>query len=87
MDPAQAPHPGEGLDGPEDGHGAPLDATAAWENYRGLSFHTLMTIVVSIGFGALNSDQDALMAEILNRSVAALDRLDYPAWLEALPKP
>ena len=49
--------------------------------YRGFTFHTLMTIVVSIGFGALNEDQDALMTEILKRSVAAVQRVDYAEWL------
>lgn len=56
----------------------------AWTDYRGLSFHTLMTIVVSIGFGAMNKEQDALMAEILKRAVAAAERVDYSGWLEAL---
>ena len=40
-----------------------------------------MTIVVSIGFGALNEEQDALMTEILRRAVAAIQRVDYPGWL------
>ena len=40
-----------------------------------------MTIVVSIGYGALNAAQDALMAEVLKRNVAATLRLDYVGWL------
>ena len=40
-----------------------------------------MTIVVAIGFGALNEKQDALMAKILQRSVAAVQRVDYAGWL------
>jgi len=63
-------------------YGAPLDEAQAWEEYRGLSYHALMTIVVSIGLGALNEEQDALMAEILRRAVAAQQRLDYPGWLD-----
>jgi hypothetical protein len=41
-----------------------------------------MTIIVSIGFGALNEEQDALMAEILHRSVVATARVDYAGWLQ-----
>ena len=41
-----------------------------------------MTIVVSIGFGALNEQQDQLMVEILRRAVAAVERVDYAGWLE-----
>ena len=62
-------------------HGAPVDAEQSWQEYRAFTFHTLFTIVVSIGFGALNEEQDALMAEILGRAVAAAQRVDYPGWL------
>jgi len=63
-------------------HGAAIDPNQAWQEYRSFTFHTLMTIVVSIGFGALNEQQDRLMAEILERCVAALQRVDYAGWLE-----
>jgi hypothetical protein len=62
-------------------HGAPVDAAQTWQEYRAFTFHTLFTIVVSIGFGALNEEQDVLMAEILRRAVAAAQRVDYPGWL------
>ena len=62
-------------------YGEPIDAVQAWQDYRSFSFHALMTIVVSIGFGALNEEQDALMLEILRRAVAASERLDYAGWL------
>jgi len=62
-------------------HGAPLEPSVAWQEYRGFTFHTLMTIVVSIGFGALNEQQDALMREVLRRAVAAVERVDYRGWL------
>ncbi|MEZ5570308.1 MAG: phosphotransferase [Halioglobus sp.] len=62
-------------------HGAPIDPDDAWQEYRAFSFHTLFTIVVSIGFGALNEDQDTLMTEILERAVAAVQRVDYAGWL------
>jgi hypothetical protein len=63
-------------------HGAAIDPEQTWQEYRGFTYHTLMTIVVSIGFGALNEEQDALMAEILDRSVAAVQRVDYAGWLD-----
>ena len=62
-------------------HGAAIDFQETWQEYRSFTFHTLMTIVVSIGFGALNEEQDTLMVEILRRSVAAIQRVDYPGWL------
>ncbi|MFK7733586.1 MAG: phosphotransferase [Pseudomonadales bacterium] len=64
-------------------HGAPIDLDDCWHEYRGYAYHSLMTIVVSIGFGALNEEQDNLMLELLDRSVAAAVRLDYPEWLES----
>jgi len=63
-------------------HGTAIDAAQTWQEYRSFTFHTLMTIIVSIGFGALNEEQDALMAEILQRSVAAVQRVDYGGWLQ-----
>jgi hypothetical protein len=62
-------------------HGAPIDREQAWHDYRSFTYHSLMTIVVSIGFGALNEEQDALMGEILKRAVAAVQRVDYGGWL------
>ncbi|MDX1735096.1 MAG: phosphotransferase, partial [Halioglobus sp.] len=62
-------------------HGAPLDGEQTWQEYRSFTLHTLFTIVVSIGFGALNEEQDQLMAEILRRAVAAVQRVDYGGWL------
>ncbi|MEM1114417.1 MAG: phosphotransferase [Pseudomonadota bacterium] len=64
-------------------HGQAIDGEQAWQEYRSFTFHTLMTIVVAIGFGALNGEQDALMREILTRAVAAVERVDYPGWLDA----
>ena len=62
-------------------HGTPIDREQAWQDYRGFTYHALMTMVVSIGFGALNEEQDRLMAEILKRAVAAVQRVDYAGWL------
>lgn len=63
-------------------HGAAIDFDQCWDEYRSFSYHALMTIVVSIGFGALNEEQDTLMLELLDRAVAATERLDYPGWLD-----
>ena len=62
--------------------GAPLGTDEAWEQYRGFSFQTLMTAVVSLGLGSF-TDSDAVMRAMLERSVAAVRRLDFEAWLDA----
>lgn len=62
-------------------YGTAIDRETTWQQYRSFTYHTLMTIVVSIGFGALNEEQNTLMEEILNRAVAAVERVDYPGWL------
>ena len=64
-------------------YGTAIDPEQAWQEYRSFTFHTLMTIVVAIGFAALNEEQDALMVEILRRAVAAVQRVDYPGWLQS----
>ena len=63
-------------------YGTAIDPEQTWQDYRSFSYHTLMTIVVSIGFGALNEEQDLLMQEILNRAIAAVERVDYGGWLD-----
>jgi hypothetical protein len=62
--------------------GARLSAQEAWEHYRGFSFQTLMTAVVSLGLGSF-TDSDAVMRAMLERAVAATRRLDFGAWLDA----
>ncbi len=62
-------------------HGEAIDPQQTWQEYRSFTFHSLMTIAVSIGFGALNEEQDALMEEVLHRTVAAVERVDYAGWL------
>jgi hypothetical protein len=61
--------------------GAPLAADEAWEQYRGFSFQTLMTAVVSRGLGSF-TDSDAVMQVMLERAVAATRRLAFGAWLD-----
>jgi hypothetical protein len=62
--------------------GARLSAQEAWEHYRGFSFQTLMTAVVSLGLGSF-TDSDAVMRAMLERAVAATRRLDFEAWLDS----
>jgi thiamine kinase-like enzyme len=63
--------------------GAPLAADEAWDQYRGFSFQTLMTAVVSLGLGSF-TDSDAVIRIMLERAVAAIRRLQFSAWLDAL---
>jgi hypothetical protein len=60
-----------------------LDADDAREQYRALSFQTLMVAVVSIGLGSL-SEREATLRAVLRRGVAAIDRLGFADWLDAL---
>ena len=62
-------------------HGSAIDFEQTWQDYRGLTFHALMTIVVSIGLAAMSEEQDDLMVEILRRAIAAIERVDYRGWL------
>ncbi len=63
--------------------GIELAAEDARDQYRAFSFQTLMVAVVSIGLGSL-TERDDTVRTVLRRSVAAIDRLGFGAWLEAL---
>lgn len=63
-------------------YGTAIDFDSTWQEYRSFTYHTLMTMVVSIGFGAMNEEQNTLMAELLSRVVAAQLRVGYPQWLD-----
>ena len=66
------------------GHrGIELDPRVARDQYRALSFQTLMVAVVSIGLGSL-TERDDTVRTVLRRSVAAIDRLDFADWLAKL---
>ncbi|MDE0929518.1 MAG: phosphotransferase [Halioglobus sp.] len=67
-------------------YGTAIDFEQTWQEYRSFTFHTLMTIIVTIGFGALNEEQDALFTEVLRRAVAAVQRVDYAGWLREFLK-
>jgi hypothetical protein len=60
--------------------GAPIAFEVAWEQYRTFSFQTLMTAVVSLGLGSF-TDSDEVMRVMLERSTAAVRRLDFEGWL------
>jgi len=63
--------------------GVELAAEDAREQYRALSFQTLMVAVVSIGLGSL-TERDATIRTLLRRSVSAIDRLAFREWLEGI---
>ncbi|MDJ0852177.1 MAG: hypothetical protein QNK04_27725 [Myxococcota bacterium] len=60
--------------------GIPLDAALAREQYRALSFQTLMVAVVSLGLGSL-TERNETVRTVLRRSVAAIERLGFGDWL------
>jgi hypothetical protein len=64
-------------------YGVTLCRRDALEQYRAYSFQTLMVAVVSIGLGSL-TERDETVRTILERGVAAIDRLKFGEWLEAL---
>ena len=63
--------------------GVRLDSEEARNQYRGYSFQTLMVALTSIGLGTL-TERDETVRTILRRSVAAMDRLNFKKWLDAL---
>lgn len=63
--------------------GVALASEDAREQYRALSFQTLMVAVVSIGLGSL-TERDATLRTVLRRSIAAVDRLGFGDWLDDL---
>ena len=64
-------------------HGVNLDPVDAREQYRALSFQTLMVAVTSIGLGSL-TERDETVRALLRRSVAAIDRLGFGEWLDSV---
>jgi hypothetical protein len=63
--------------------GVTLDPAVARERYRGYSLQTLMVAATSFGLGSL-TERDETLRAILERSVAAIDRLDFAEWLDRL---
>ena len=65
-------------------HGIALDPERAREDYRALSFQTLLTAAVSYGLGGL-VEREAVVRTVLERSAAAVERLRFAEWLDGLP--
>ncbi len=63
--------------------GIELDGAEACEQYRALSFQTLMVAVVSLGLGSL-TEREQTVRTLLRRSAAAIDRLGFADWLAGL---
>lgn len=64
-------------------HGVALAAEEARGLYRAFAFQTLMVAVVSLGLGSL-TERAETVDTVLRRSVAAIDRLEFGAWLRTL---
>jgi len=65
------------------GYGVVLAPEAARAQYRALSLQTLVVALVSLGLGSL-TEREETVRTVLARSVAAIERLDVGAWLDAL---
>ena len=63
-------------------NGVQLEFEETWYQYRGFSFQTWMTIIVSMGFGVMTDDMDAVMPEIHRRCIASIERLELGKWLD-----
>jgi hypothetical protein len=63
--------------------GVSLDRDEAFFQYRAFSFQTLSTAVVALGLGPL-TERNATVDAVLQRSVAAAERLEFAALLDAL---
>lgn len=64
-------------------HGVRLAPEVARAQYRALSVQTLVVAIVSLGLGSLTEREDTVRT-VLERSVAAVDRLGVGAWLDGL---
>jgi ecdysteroid kinase len=62
--------------------GIALDPALAREQYRAFSFQTLMTDAVSFAGGL--TEREAVVRTVLERSTAAVERLRFGEWLDAL---
>jgi hypothetical protein len=63
--------------------GVALAGTDAREQYRALSFQTLMVGVVSLGLGSL-TERESTVRIVLERGAAAVSRLGFGDWLRSL---
>jgi aminoglycoside phosphotransferase (APT) family kinase protein len=63
-------------------NGVKLDFEETWYQYRSFSFQTWMTIIVSMGFGAMTGDMDEVMPEIHRRCIASIERLELGKLLD-----
>jgi len=65
-------------------NGVTLEFDETWYQYRSFSFQTWMTIVVSMGFGAMTDDMDTVMPEIHRRCIASIERLQLGSVLDEI---
>jgi aminoglycoside/choline kinase family phosphotransferase len=64
-------------------YGVSLSKLDAFEQYRAFSFQTLMVGVVPLGLSNL-TERDTTVRAITRRSAAAVERLGFREWMEAL---
>ncbi len=63
--------------------GVAVDRESARDQYRAFALQHLMVAVISLGLGSLN-ERDQTVRTVLQRSVAAIDRLGFDDWLARL---
>jgi hypothetical protein len=66
------------------GHGVDLDPDGTRAEYRAFSFQALQVGVVAVGLGGFN-EREATVRTMLQREIAAVERLDFAGWLASLP--
>jgi aminoglycoside phosphotransferase (APT) family kinase protein len=64
------------------GYGVEQTFDEIWYQYRGFSFQTWMTIIVSMGFAVMTDDMNSIMPEIHRRCIASIERLDLQGWMD-----
>jgi hypothetical protein len=63
--------------------GVDLDPDCARDEYRAFSFQALMVGVIAVGLGGF-TEREATVRTMLEREVAAVERLDFAGWLATL---
>ncbi|HEX6507737.1 MAG TPA: phosphotransferase, partial [Chloroflexota bacterium] len=61
--------------------GVELDPQVTRDDYRGFSVQALMVGVVAVGLGGF-TERESTVATMLQREVAAIERLDFVGWVE-----
>ncbi len=65
-------------------HGVALDPSVTREQYRSFCLQALMVGVIAVGLGGF-TERENTVRTMLEREVAAFDRLDFAGWLDTMP--